>query len=115
MSQSNDPVIRERHLGRTIAEYLEHYPNHMTGSGWVISLISYPLASVAMISYEVGPNLATLCHRCSNLKKARGRRWSCMTELLHEHHTRVRTPEGLAYVARTYGAERSDGIWEAWL
>jgi hypothetical protein len=35
--------------------------------------------------------------------------------LIHEHHTHIRTPEGLAYVARTYARQRADGVWEAWL
>jgi hypothetical protein len=36
-------------------------------------------------------------------------------ELIHEHHTHIRTPEGLAYVPRTYALYNGDGIWQAWL
>jgi hypothetical protein len=38
-----------------------------------------------------------------------------MAELIHEHHARIRTPDGVAYVPRTYAAQQSDGTWEAWL
>ena len=38
-----------------------------------------------------------------------------MTALIHEHHALIRTPDGVAYVPRTYGAQQSDGTWEAWL
>ena len=31
-----------------------------------------------------------------------------MAEMIHEHLTHVRTPGGLRYVARTYGARRPD-------
>jgi len=36
-------------------------------------------------------------------------------ELVHEHRTHIRTPEGLAYVPRTYALLNTDGIWEGWL
>jgi uncharacterized protein (DUF2461 family) len=36
-------------------------------------------------------------------------------EMVHEHHTHIRTPEGLAYVPRTYAEQNADGMWEAWL
>jgi hypothetical protein len=36
-------------------------------------------------------------------------------EFIHEYTTRVRGEDGTLYVARTYGAERSDGTWIAWL
>jgi hypothetical protein len=38
-----------------------------------------------------------------------------MAELIHEHHARIRTSEGVVYVPRTWAAEHSDGSWEAWL
>jgi hypothetical protein len=38
-----------------------------------------------------------------------------MAQLIHEHHTHVRTPTGETYVPRTYGARSADGVWEAWL
>ena len=38
-----------------------------------------------------------------------------MAELIHEHPTHVRTPEGEIFVARTYGEERPDGTWIGWL
>jgi hypothetical protein len=38
-----------------------------------------------------------------------------MADLIHEHHTHIRTPEGAAYVPRTYAARTADGVWEAWL
>jgi hypothetical protein len=38
-----------------------------------------------------------------------------MAELIHEHHAQIRTPDGQAYVPRTYAAQQSDGMWEAWL
>ena len=41
--------------------------------------------------------------------------WGEMSELIHEHRTRIRTPEGIAYVARTYALQQPDGTWEAWL
>ena len=37
-----------------------------------------------------------------------------MSELLYEHPTRVKNGE-TTYIARIYGEERSDGIWEGWL
>jgi hypothetical protein len=42
-------------------------------------------------------------------------RESEMAELIHEHTTHVRAPEGPKFVARTYGEERSDGTWIGWL
>ena len=37
-------------------------------------------------------------------------------ELIREHpHTHVRTPDGIAYVPRTYAQPSSNGGWEAWL
>jgi hypothetical protein len=38
-----------------------------------------------------------------------------MTKLIHEHHTRIHTPEALHYLPRTYARARADGMWEAWL
>jgi hypothetical protein len=38
-----------------------------------------------------------------------------MAQMIHEHHTHVRTPEGAAYVPRTYADRQADGTWEAWL
>lgn len=38
-----------------------------------------------------------------------------MPELIHEHATRVRSPEGFRFTARTYGEERTDGTWIGWL
>jgi hypothetical protein len=38
-----------------------------------------------------------------------------MAEMIHEHSTHVRTPEGLGYVARTYGAPRHDEMWIGWI
>jgi hypothetical protein len=38
-----------------------------------------------------------------------------MAELIHEHATHVRAPEGPTFVARTYGEERPDGTWIGWL
>jgi hypothetical protein len=38
-----------------------------------------------------------------------------MAELIHEHATPVRAPEGPVFVARTYGEKRSDGSWVGWL
>jgi hypothetical protein len=35
--------------------------------------------------------------------------------LIHEHHVLIRTTDGPAYVARTYGVQQSDGTWQAWL
>jgi hypothetical protein len=36
-------------------------------------------------------------------------------ELIHEHHTHIRTPDGLVYLPRTYAMYKGDGIWQAWL
>lgn len=38
-----------------------------------------------------------------------------MAELIHEHSTHVRSPEGMMFIPRTYGEQRSDGTWEGWL
>lgn len=38
-----------------------------------------------------------------------------MPQLIHEHHTHIRTPEGITYVPRTYAARKPNGTWEAWL
>jgi hypothetical protein len=38
-----------------------------------------------------------------------------MAELIHEHSTLVRSPEGPAFVPRTYGEKRPDGTWIGWL
>ena len=38
-----------------------------------------------------------------------------MAELIRDHLTLVRTPEGIAYTPRTYATRQSDGTWEAWL
>ena len=35
--------------------------------------------------------------------------------MIHEHSAHVRTPEGLRFVARTYGAPRGDGMWIGWI
>ena len=38
-----------------------------------------------------------------------------MAELIREHATRIEDDEGTLYRVRTYGQERVDGTWEAWL
>ncbi len=39
-----------------------------------------------------------------------------MSELIHTHSARVRTTDGVEYVARIYGREeRPGGIWLGWL
>ena len=38
-----------------------------------------------------------------------------MADLIHEHSTPVRTPEGERFVARIYGMPRSDGTWIGWI
>ena len=38
-----------------------------------------------------------------------------VAELIQQYSTHVRTPEGLVYLVRTYGAARADGIWIGWL
>lgn len=38
-----------------------------------------------------------------------------MAELIYEHRTRIRTPDGIGYVPRTYAVQQPDGTWEAWL
>jgi hypothetical protein len=41
-------------------------------------------------------------------------RWG-MAQLIREHHTHVRTPEGLIYVPRTLADQKEDRMWEAWI
>ena len=38
-----------------------------------------------------------------------------MDELIREHHVKVRTSEGIAYVPSTHASRHADGTWEAWL
>jgi hypothetical protein len=38
-----------------------------------------------------------------------------MAELILEHSTLVKSPEGKPFVARTYGEERPDGTWVGWI
>jgi hypothetical protein len=38
-----------------------------------------------------------------------------MANLIHEHSTHIRTPDGRAYLARTYGELQADGAWIGWL
>ena len=38
-----------------------------------------------------------------------------MAELILEHPTAVRTPDGERFIARIYAIERADRTWEAWL
>jgi hypothetical protein len=38
-----------------------------------------------------------------------------MIQLVHEHPTHVRTPDGQRYLARTYGKADLDGTWVGWL
>lgn len=38
-----------------------------------------------------------------------------MSELIHEHSTRVRSAEGNEYQVRVCGTGRKDGTWEGWL
>ena len=38
-----------------------------------------------------------------------------MAELIHEHSTPIKTPDGLRFVARTYGEERPGGTWIGWI
>jgi len=38
-----------------------------------------------------------------------------MVQLVHEHATQVRTPEGKTYVPRTYAEQQPDGTWFGWL
>ena len=38
-----------------------------------------------------------------------------MAELIHEYTSHIRTPEGAAYVPRTFATRHADGVWEAWL
>jgi hypothetical protein len=38
-----------------------------------------------------------------------------MSELIHQHSTHVRTPEGELFVVRTYGQPDISGLWQGWL
>jgi hypothetical protein len=38
-----------------------------------------------------------------------------MGQLVHEHSTRIRTPRGVTYVARTYAQQQPEGTWIGWL
>lgn len=38
-----------------------------------------------------------------------------MSQLIHEHTARVRSPDGAEYRARTYADARADGTWAGWL
>jgi hypothetical protein len=38
-----------------------------------------------------------------------------MAQLIHQHSTLVRAPDGTQYRARTYGEARADGTWHAWI
>jgi len=38
-----------------------------------------------------------------------------MAELIHEHSTPKKTPDGLRFAARTYGEERPGGTWVGWI
>ncbi len=38
-----------------------------------------------------------------------------MVELIHEHATRIRTPAGEHFIARTFAAPQPDGTWVGWL
>ena len=38
-----------------------------------------------------------------------------MTTVIHEHATRIRTPQGVLYAPRTCAAQKPDGMWEAWV
>lgn len=38
-----------------------------------------------------------------------------MAELIREHSTHIEAEDGTLYLVRTYGQERTDGTWEAWL
>ena len=38
-----------------------------------------------------------------------------MAELIHEHSTPIKTPDGLRFAARTYGEERPGGTWVGWI
>lgn len=38
-----------------------------------------------------------------------------MSELIHEHSTRVKDEDGTTYIVRVYAEERADDTWEAWL
>jgi hypothetical protein len=38
-----------------------------------------------------------------------------VAEMIHEHHTHLRTAEGITYVPRTIAERQADGSWEAWL
>jgi hypothetical protein len=34
-----------------------------------------------------------------------------MAELIHEHSTHIRTPDGRAYLVRIYGEQQPDSMW----
>ena len=38
-----------------------------------------------------------------------------MAELIWEHATHVRTPDGMLYASKTYAAQQSDGTWAGWI
>jgi hypothetical protein len=38
-----------------------------------------------------------------------------MAQLIHEHSTHVRTPEGERFTVRTYGEADGNGVWQGWL
>ena len=38
-----------------------------------------------------------------------------MIQLIREHSTHIRTPDGQRYLARTYGESEPDGTWIGWL
>jgi hypothetical protein len=38
-----------------------------------------------------------------------------MPDLIHEHAIHVRSPEGMRFIPRTYGEERTDGTWIGWI
>jgi hypothetical protein len=38
-----------------------------------------------------------------------------MAELIHEHSTHVRTPDGLTYLASVHAERQPEGTWAGWL
>jgi hypothetical protein len=38
-----------------------------------------------------------------------------MADLIHEHSTHVRTPDGERFSARTYGERDATGLWHGWI
>jgi hypothetical protein len=38
-----------------------------------------------------------------------------MAELIHNHSTHVRTPEGEIFTTRVFGERQRDGMWAGWL